>query len=68
MIAYELKMAAQKLRNVTLTETQKKENFIKLSQELDGRTPSEKELDRLSFGGNGKLAKPANKIRAKLSK
>ena len=68
MISYELKTAVQKLHNATLTETQKKENFIKLAEKLDGYTPSEKALARLSFGGNGKLSKPANKIRAKLSK
>ena len=68
MISYKIDMAVQTLRNATLTETQKKENFIKLAEKLDGYTPSEKELARLSFGGDGKHSTIANKIRAKLSK
>ena len=65
---YAVKMTLATLHNTTLTEEQKQERFIQKAQELDGYTPTAKQLADLSFGGNGKHSAIANKIRNKFSK
>lgn len=59
---------ASKIRNLTLTEEQRRERFIILAtNENDGKAPSQSFINELTFGGNGPLAKPANIIRAKFN-
>lgn len=59
---------ASKIRNLTLTEEQRRERFIILAtNENDGKAPSQSFINELTFGGDGPLAKHANIIRAKFN-
>lgn len=59
--------AASRIRNLTLTEDQRRERFIKvLTEDNDGRAPGAF-INDVTFGGDGVLAKPANIIRAKFN-
>ena len=60
---YTLKVAKSTIHNATLTEAQKREQFIQFTRETTGVKLTLEDIDYLSFGGDGKHSKIANKIR-----